>query len=131
MLFCKKYQRYGEKERIDNDIGITDSVDAEVCGDGQSGNEEGVGHKAQQKSCARESVKIFALIDRYQSDEGKLRENGEDVCDALDAYVGCGSVDDARIGCHQVEKGLCEDHNDGREDGIDAEGEEHTGSHAV
>ena len=130
-LFCKKHERYGEKQSVDDDIGITDSVDAEVCGDGQGGNEEGVGHKAQHEFCTRESVKIFALIDRYQSDEGKLREDGEDVCNALNAYVGCGSVDQTCIGCHQVEKRLCEDHNDGRKDGIDAEGEEHTGSHAV
>ena len=131
MLFCNKYQRYGEKQSVYDDIGIADSVDAEVCGDRQGRNEECIRHKAQQESCARESVKIFALINRYQNDEGKLRENGEDVCDALDAYVGCGSIDDARIGCHQVEKRLCEDHNDGREDGVNTEGEEHTGSHAV
>ena len=82
-LFCKKYQRYGEKERVDDDIGIADPVDTEVCGDRQGRNEEGVRHKAQHESCTSESVKIFALIDRYQSNEGKLRENRENVCDFL------------------------------------------------
>ena len=130
-LFPKKYKGHGKEQRIDNNVGIADAVHTEVCRHRQARYKKSVAYQAQHQPHTGEGVKVFALIDGHQGNQRKLGEDSENVGDALDAYVERGGVQNAGIGCHQLEHRLCKDQHDRGQHGVHTQGDKHTGADTV
>ena len=74
---------------------------------------------------------LVALVTVNKSNKRELREDRENVCDTLNAYVGCGCFDDTRIGRHELQQRFCEDQHHGRKNSIYAKRDQHASSCAV
>ncbi len=130
-LLGEKDKGNGQQEGVHDDVGVADAVDAEIGRHGQGGDEEGVRQEAQHQSGSREGVEVLTLVDRHQRHEGELGEDGKDVGDALNAYVGGRGVEDARVGGHECEQRLREEKHHGGQYRVHAKGDQHTRADAV
>ena len=121
----------GKKKRVYDDVGIADPVHTEICRYGQGGYKECIGQERKEKTYPGERIEVFSFIYRYKRDKGKLCEEGENICHAFNAYVGCRCRDDACVSCHQPKHWLCENNHDARQSAVHGERNQQTGSYSI
>ena len=122
---------HSQQQGVHKDVGIPDTVHAELQRDRERGDEEGIEDQGEQQSCGSEDVEIAALVYRDQGHQDELRQDGEDVGDALDADIGRGGGQNAVVGGHQPQQGLGKEQDDDRQHKIGTEGDQHSRPHAV
>lgn len=127
----QEQEGHSQQQRVDQDVGISDAVDAELQRDRQGGDEEGIEGQGEQQPGGGEDIEIAALVHRDQSHQSELRQDGEDVGDALDPDIGRGGRQDAFIGGHQLQQGLREDQDHNRQNQVGSKGDQHPRPHPV
>ena len=127
----QQQERNGEEKEVHDDVRVSDPVYSEVRREGKSRHEKSIKYKRENKSGDGQNVDVPASVDRHQCDERELRENREDVCDALDSDIRSRRVDYGFIRGHKREQLFCKDKYHRRQYSVYAERHEHPRAHAV
>ncbi len=117
-FFVQKNERNGKKQDVNDYVGVSDAVDAEVGRYRQRRYKEGVENDRQNQPGTGKNIDVPASVYGDKRNKRELRKYREDVGDALYAYIRRRRFDNTFVGSHKSEQLFGEDEYCRRDDGI-------------